>query len=50
MFRLTKGEAIRQLNSLYLLNSLLIFTTTAEIIQYLADYFEEINEKANTID
>ena len=50
MFWLTKGEAIQQLDSLYLSNSLLAFTTAAEIIQYLANCFEEIDKKADTID
>ena len=50
VFRLTKGEAIRQLDLLYLLNSSLAFTTIAEIIQYLANYFKEIDEKADVID
>jgi hypothetical protein len=50
VFRLTKGEAIQQLDSLYLSNSPLAFTTTAEMIQYLADCFEEIDERANAID
>ena len=50
VFRLTKGEAMRQLDSLYLSNSPLAFTTAAGIIQYLADYFEEIDETADVID
>ena len=49
VFRLTKGEAIRQLDSLYFLNSSLAFTTIAKIIQYLANCFEEIDEKADVI-
>ena len=50
VFRLTKGEAIRQLDSLYFSNSSLAFTTTADIIQYLANCFEEIDKKADVID
>jgi len=50
VFRLTEGEAMRQLDSLYLSNSLLAFTTAAEMIQHLADCFKEIDEKADAID
>ena len=50
VFRLTKGEAMRQLDSLYLSNSSLAFTTAADMIQHLADCFEEIDEKADAID
>ena len=41
---------MRQLDSLYLSNSSLAFTTAADMIQHLADCFEEIDEKADAID
>ena len=50
VFRCTEGTAIRHLDSLYKTSNLIAFQTANEIIEHLADCFEELDDKADARD
>jgi len=50
VFRCTEGTAMRHLDSLYETSNPMAFQTANEMIEHLADCFEELDDKADARD
>ena len=47
VFRCTKGTAMKHLDSLYETDNPMAFQTANEMIEHLADWFKELDDKAD---